>query len=780
MFKRLRPQVNRHLTLPGLQHSVEIIRDSWGVPHIYAQNEPDLFFAQGFVHAQDRLFQMDLNRRVGSGQLSEIIGPKGVPTDRFARMMGWPRAAQHHVQGGDAEAMTMANAYCAGVNAFMRTGKIPTEFRLLFYKPEPWTLHDSAAWGIVLAWGLSANWQSELIRDLLVAQLGPEKATDLLPVANGHYPPIHPSPETGNSIATARLAAHLLVAYQEAIAALPLGKLPVGQQIGSNNWVVAGERMATKRPLLANDPHLPPIFPTIWYETHLVGGRYNVTGFSTPGVPGILIGHNEQIAWGITNAFVDIQDLYAERFHPHDPLRYEQDGSWRNAEQVDEIIHIRGRQPLTIPVRYTHHGPIISDLLADEERDLALCWTSHQPNNHLSAALKLNRASDWASFDDALRDWGFPPQNMVYADIAGNIGYIMPGQVPQRPRGSGMVPTPGWDSDYDWAGLLPHAALPRRLNPAAGFIVTANNQVVGNDYPHLLTAEWLTPYRAARITELLNAPQPLTMADHQQIQQDTVSLLARRFLPLVLPALAGYKLHDALEQGRQLLQAWDGDMAADSVAPTLYFGWLVHLTEAMMEQALGKKLCRQLLSKTAVSQSPGNPFHAIAYERLLHWLENTPPDWVGSITPHIFSSYVKTFAVLRHRVSPNWRDWQWGKLHQLRLLHPLTAVPGIGKWWQPQTLPLAGSAYTVNQTAVSPQFPPELVEMIASCRMLLDVGGWDNSLAVLPGGQSAYVNSVHYQDGVEEWKNGRYHLMLFSRQRVEAAAKQTLWLQPAK
>lgn len=770
MLNRFQPK--QKLTFTALQHPVEIIRDTWGVPHIYAQTEADLFFTQGFVHAQDRLFQMDLNRRVGSGRLSEIIGPKGVATDRFARVMGWTRAAQNHVRGGDEAALSMVNAYCAGINAFINSGNIPSEFRLLFYKPEPWQIHHSAAWGIVLAWGLSANWQSELIRSLLGATLGEEKAADILPMANDVTQSTHP--------VTAQLAANLLAAYEEAIAALPLGMLPVGQHIGSNNWVVAAERMCTKRPLLANDPHLPPIFPSIWYENHLTGGGYNVTGFSTPGVPGVLIGHNDHIAWGITNAFSDIQDIYVEQFHPLDPLRYEQNGRWRNAEQINETIYIRGRKPLTIPVRYTHHGPIITSLLHHDERDLALCWMCHQPNNHLSAILDLNRATGWHSFNEALRNWAFPPQNMVYADTAGNIGYTLPGQVPLRQCGNGMTPAPGWDSRYDWQGQIPHEELPRVLNPATGIIATANNRVMEHSYPHWLTEEWLPPYRAARILQLLQTPQPLSLADHLAIQQDTVSLLAQRFLPLVLPCLAKQRLHGDLARGRDLLQQWDGNMVIDSVAPTLYFGWLVHLTQAVMGHALGEEVSEQLLSQTAVSQSPGNPFHAIAYERLLDWLETEPPQWVGSITSHIFPSYVKTFAVLRQQVGTSWKQWQWGKLHRLHVRHPLTAVPVLGKHWRPQMIPMPGSDNTINQTAVPPRFPPEPVEMIASCRMVLDVGAWDNSVAALPGGQSAYVNSSHYQDGLEGWKNGRYRPMLFSRSRVEAAAKETIWLHPAK
>lgn len=770
-------KLDGRLNVPGLKQPVEIIRDKWGVPHIYAKNEPDLFFAQGFVHAQDRLFQMDLNRRIGSGRLSEIVGPKAVEMDRFARIMGWTRAAKNHVLGGDDETRVIANAYRAGINAFIALEQFPPEFNLLLYKPEPWQLEHSAAWGLVLAWGLSANWQSELIRDWLIDELGVEKAADLFPKPNGRYPTIIPPNPTAERVG-AQLAAKMIAAYQETIEGIPLGRLPVGQNIGSNNWVVSGERMESGRPFLANDPHLPPIFPSIWYENHLVGGRYNVTGFSTPGVPGVLIGHNDHIAWGITNGFPDIQDIFIERFAPDDEAQYEIDGQWHKADVEVEVIRVRGQKPVELKMRYTHHGPIISDLLPDEDRTLALCWTSHAPNNHLSSALKVNRAQNWPQFDEALRDWAFPPHNTVYADVNGNIGYILPGKVPVRQKANSMTPTPGWCSRYDWQGMVPHEELPRYLNPASGVIATANNRVVSADYKHWLTEEWLAPYRAQRILQLLDQPRLLTRHDHVQMQQDTVSLMAQRFLPLVLPHLEDKPLTADLAQGYELLQNWDGDMAANLVAPTLYFGWLVHLTQAVMTQAVGKEVCERLLSKKAVGPSPGNPFYSVAYELLLNWLQTAPPAWVGGIDGLIFPSYVKSFVVLRQEAGLNINTWLWGRIHQLHLEHPLTMIPGLGKRWKPRRFPISGSANTINQTAVPPQFPPPPVEMIASCRMLLDIGAWDNCLAVMPGGQSAYVRSKHYQDGIRDWRNGRYHPMLFSRKRIEAASAQQLWLQP--
>ena len=775
LLRRSLPPQRGRIQCAGLSRPVEIIRDQWGVPHIYAQSEEDLFFAQGYVHAQDRLFQMDILRRVGAGRVSEISGPSGLAMDRFARFFGWPLAAKAQVDNVNGEVVGVLEAYCSGVNAFIAQGRLPVEFKLLAYQPEPWRIIDTAYWGTVLAWGLSVNWESEMLRSMLLDELGAEKTADLTTLSYDDYQTIIPDEVVGR-----RLAAAILREYHQALLNLPLATIPAGKGVGSNNWVVAGTHTVSGRPILANDPHLPPVFPAFWYENHLIGAGINVAGFTMPGVPGVIIGHNDRIAWGLTNAFPDVQDVYIERFHPDNSLLYEVDGQWVEAESRREEIKVRGKKPIVENVRYTRHGPVFSDSLKDESRDLSLKWASYSPGNHLRAVLDMNRAENWPQFREALRHWGFPSQNVVYADCDGNIGYMMPGLVPLRSSGSGIVPVPGWQKKYDWSGWIPFEELPVTLNPESGMIVTANNRVQGDAYPHLLTSEWLPDYRAKRIMDLLKQNSPLTIPDNGRIQMDTVSGQAHRFLQLVLPELDQQLLvHRNGAYALQLLQSWDYDMRPEGIEPSLFFSWLTFLTHAVYEQALGPELAAKLLSPNSVEGFPLDPYLEAAPELVMNWLAAGSPEWVGEIKPLLIPALEKTLVVLQEKFGPDPAGWRWGKLHKINLQHPIARIPLLGRSWKPRTLAVGGDGYTINQSDVKMQFPPDSVDVFASCRMLIDVGGWDNCQAVLPGGQSGHTGSPHYQDGLADWENGRYHPMLFAREKIVRAAEGRIFLEPA-
>ena len=792
LMRRPVPKPSGRAILDGLRAPVEVIRDEWGVAHIYATNNDDLFFAQGYVQAQDRLFQMDLNRRLGLGRLAEVTGPLGVAFDKFARYLGWPRAARAQADLSDPTTAAVIAAYSAGVNAFIATQPLPAEFRLLAYRPEPWDALATSAWGTVLAWGLSCNWESELLRAWLLDELGPERAADLTPVYRPDYLTTIPDEAIGR-----RLAEGLLSAFRETVAHGPVGAPLVGQSLGSNNWVVSGARTASGRPQLANDPHLPPVFPTIWYANHLCGGDYHVAGFTLPGVPGVVIGHNEHCAWGITNAFPDVQDIYIERFHPDDPTRYEVNGAWQAAEVTQEVIHVRGLRDVVITVRATRHGPVFSDLLSGGRAapggraHLAYDWTLFRAGNHLKAVLATNRATGWESFREGLRHWAFPGQNVVFADTTGTIAYMMPGLVPRRRNGYGLTPVPGWSDDFAWDGFIPFDELPCYVNPPEGFIATANNCMAGDSYPHWLTGEWLTDYRVRRIRALLAERPELTLDDHRRIQTETVSLLARRFLAAALPvaqsapqtaAPAEADLRDALAR----LTDWDGDMAEDSVAATLQFGWLVHFTRAAVAQAVGPQRAETLLARGEQTGFPFMPFYEIAYELSLRWLEGAsglagcapPPDWVGDVRPLLLPALREALAVLRREVGPDPAAWTWGRLHRVAFQHEMTRLPGVGRLWKPTTISAPGDGYSINQSDLSPHFPPDPATIIASCRLIVDVGAWDESLAALPGGQSGHPASPHYRDRLAEWREGRYFPLLFSRPRVLAAAAGTWHLEP--
>ncbi len=773
--RRSLPRTTGDLTLPGLRQPVEIVRDQWGIPHIYAVTEDDLFFAQGYTMAQDRLFQMDLYRRLGMGRTAEIVGPRGLPYDRFAHAFGWPRAAAASLRNTDDDALAAMTAYSAGVNTFMRTNPLPPEFSALAYRPDPWAAIDTAAWGIVLAWGLSVNWETEMLRAWLINELGVEKTADLTLTFDDDYPTTVPDTAVGNAVASA-----LSDAYRTTMDHLPLGVPLIGQGLGSNNWVVSGKLTDSGRPHVVNDPHLPPIFPTIWYGCHLSAGRYHVAGFALPGVPGVVIGHNDHVAWGLTNGFPDIQDVFIERLDPEDETRYEFEGQWRPLEITQETIKVRGGDDETQTIRATHHGPLISDALDNCAAHLALNWSNFHSQNSVSSVLAINRAANVAQFRDGLRHWAFPGQNIVYADTHGDIGYMMPGLVPRRRQGHGLTPVPGWTGEYEWDGWIPFEKLPHVTNPPEGFIATANNQATGDNYPEFLGGDWLADYRVRRIRNLLTAKQPLSLADHQTIQNDTVSLLAQRLLKNALPALA--QTSGALPErdwAVKQLQAWNGDMRPDSVAATLYFGLLVHFTREAVAQAIGRDNMEHLLAKGGDVGFPLMPFYEIAYELAARWLEGDRPDWVGDVAPLLGPSLDLTLADLRELLGDDPAAWSWGNVHQIAFDHQLASLPGIGRYWKPERVAAGGDGTTVNQNDVSPHFPPDPVTVVPSCRIIMDVGAWDNCLAALPGGQAGHPSSDHYQDLVESWQQGRMFPLLFSRDRVDAMAEGTLTMQPA-
>lgn len=774
LMRRPVPAPSGRLLWEGVRAPVEIIRDEWGVPHIYAANEHDLFFAQGFTHAQDRLFQMDLNRRVGLGRLAEVMGPLGVGLDKFARYLGWPRVARAQAAGTDPATNEIIAAYSSGVNAFIATQPLPAEFKVLAYRPEPWDSLAMSAWATVLAWGLSCNWETELLRAWLLDELGPERAADLTPVYAENYATTIPDEQVGR-----RLAEGLLGAFRETATHGPVGAPLFGSGLGSNNWVVSGARTASGRPHLANDPHLPPVFPTIWYANHLSASDFQVTGFTLPGIPGVIIGHNQYCAWGLTNAFPDVQDVYIERFHPEDPARYQVNGEWQAAELTEEAIVVRGLRDVKITVRSTRHGPVFSDVLPGKHADLSYNWTLFHSGNHLQAVLASNRATDWPSFRESLRHWSFPSQNVVYAGTDGTIAYLMPGLVPRRRKGDGLTPVPGWTDDYLWDGFIPFDELPLYVNPPEGFIATANNCMAGDSYPHLLTGEWMPDYRVRRIRELLAGRPEITLDDHRRIQNESVSLMARRFLATALPILSeapnGDKdVSDALAR----LAVWDGDMAVDSIAATLNFGWVVHFTRAAVVQAVGEARAEKLLSRGGQVGFPYMPFYEIGYELALRWLEGNRPDWIGDVRPLLLPALRQTLDVLRREFGRDPARWAWGNVHQVSFQHEMARIPGIGRLWKPMTIPAAGDGYTINQSDLSPHFPPDPSTVIASCRLIIDVGAWDNCLAALPGGQSGHPASPHYQDRISEWQEGRYFPLLFSRDKIVAAARGTWTLAP--
>jgi penicillin amidase len=778
--RRCWPQTDGTIQLGGLQAEVTVVRDQWGIPHIYASTAHDLFMAQGYVHAQDRFWQMEFWRRIGSGRLSEILGESALDQDRFIRTVGWHRAAARDLEGLDDEARAALEAYARGVNAYITAhrGRLGLEFTILGltgvrFEPEPWTPLHTITWGKVMAWDLSGNRTDELVRANIAARLGASALHELVLPYSDDYPVI---------VADPRIAGSLSTVPEAALEPLALGP---GQHLGSNNWVVAGDRTETGMPLLANDPHLGIQMPSIWYEIGLhcesVGSDcpYNVVGASFASSPGVVIGHNDNIAWGVTNLGPDVQDLFVEKVNPDNPNQYEFQGQWRDMEIIREEIQVAGREePVVVNVRVTHHGPIINDVGGGTEeawsfgwQPLALSWTALQPGTLVESILRLDRARDWEAFREALSYWDAPSQNFVYADVEGNIGYQAPGRIPIRASGDGTMPVPGWTGEHEWVGTIPFEDLPRALNPPEGYIVTANNAVVKDDYPYLLTRDWDPGYRAKRICDLIEADPALSIADMRGIQADHAPVWAREVLPYVR-ALSS--VEPALTEALALLRAWDGRAARDSGAAALFEAFRLQLIDATVADELGQHLLERARPKVM--------------DALLNMLPTPDSPWFDDVTTaHVemrddilLRALEKAVQELSETQGANMDKWRWGDLHTATFENQSLGQCGIGlveALFNRGPFAVDGSLGTVNQEDYSLS-QPYGVRTIASYRQIIDLGDLTRSVSMHTTGQSGHPFHRHYDDMIHPWRNVEHHPMLWEREDVEVNAEGTLVLTP--
>lgn len=791
-LRRPLPRTTGRLPLHGLAARAEVRRDRWGVPHIYAASNADLFAALGYVHAQDRLWQMELNRRTGHGQLAELFGPVALSSDRFIRTLGFSRLARREAELLDDDTRGVLEAYLRGVNACLEAsrGRLALEFTILGLQPRPWELTDILVWPKVMALTLSGNWTSELFNAQAVAALGAERAAELAP----RYPDEAPITVPPGAHYPAHLGDGALRLAEEA--ARFTGEPGAGQ--GSNAWVVGGERSATGRPLLADDPHLGIGLPGLWYAAHIEGGDYRAAGVTIPGTCGIIIGHNARIAWGQTNAATDNQDLYLERFHPDDPLRYEWRGEWREAELVREEIVVKGQREVVLhDVRITHHGPVIDEVAGPERSPLlsrpgeprtrealALRWTALDPSPALTrSVLRLNRARDWGEFRAALEDWDVPPQNFVYADVDGHFGYTLAGKLPIRAQGDGQLPVPGWDGAHEWQGFIPAGALPFSFDPPAGLAVTANHRIAAADHPYhnAIHGEYANPYRAERITRLLTATERHDVRSFARIQNDFCSLPGLRLASLVARIEPEEPL---LLAARDRLAAWDGDLTAESVPGAIYDALRYHL-ERLAFAELGE-LLRARSGLGAFGSIPANVYLGRSLPGILARIEvyglEQPDPWLGggrSWGGLLAEALRLAVEELRGRLGPDPARWHYGRVHALTLRHALGAVPALAPIFNRGPWPTGGDSDTVNQHYTPRETAAGPVYNAPSYRQILDPGDWDAARIILPAGQSGHPASSHYLDMAGAWRAGGYLPLLWSRAAVERATTALLTLEPA-
>ena len=733
------PQIDGEIEVAGLQAPVVIVRDRWAIPHIEATSVLDASFALGFVHAQDRLWQMEFQRRLGAGRLAEILGVRALPSDRFMRTLGFYRQAEASLAHLEPETVAWLQAYADGVNAFLqsRTGVLPPEFLILRHTdPEPWRPADSLVWLRLMALDLATNYRDELTRARLARRLSAEQIADIWPT----YP--ESAPVTLVELARA-------LPWDELAAVLPPGA-PGG--IGSNAWVVGPGRSTTDGALLANDPHLGLQAPGVWYLAHLRAAGLELVGATLPGIPAVVLGHNGTIAWGLTNTGADTQDLFIERVDPEDPARYLTPDGSAPFERREELIQVAGAPPVAHTVRATRHGPVISDLMADAkatfgaDQVVALAWNALAEDDvALQALLDMGKAQNWQEFVAALQGVGGPMQNIHYADTSGHIGFIAPGRVPIRRNGDGRWPVPGWTGEYDWQGWIPFEALPRAVDPADGVLFNANNRVVPPDYPYLLTADWEAPHRARRLAQLLER-DAFGPADFAAMQADVLSLLAEDLLPLMLTAAPG---GPAAAAAMARLENWDRAMRADAAEPLIFAAWYRELSRLIYADELGD------LFDGFWHVRP--QFMDRILTRRQIWCDDVRTDPVETCAELAGAALDAALLDLTQRFGDTPDDWRWGDAHVARMRHPIFADQPVLDLLFDVEVPTGGDSVTVNVGHFNPrnEHAPFASTHAAAYRAIYDLADLDESRFVTATGQSGNPLSRHYRDLTRLWAMAR-------------------------
>jgi penicillin G amidase len=776
VLRQPRPMRRGKLRLKGLEAAVEIIRDRWDVPHIQAKNQEDAFYAQGYIHAQERLWQMDFNRRLVAGRLSEILGSVSVPLDRWMRVTCMRRWAEKGLLNPNEETLAIFDSYCAGINTFISSGALPVEFSLLNYQPEAWSMVDSIAWVKMMAWDLCGNWDTEILRAHLIDRLGLEEATKLEPPYLQGWPRVIP-----DGAAYARIGDEAL---QRAVKARQFTG-PVSQEgLGSNNWVLSGARTTTGKPILANDMHLLMSIPAIWYENHLTGGDLNVTGISFPGIPGVISGHNQHVAWGYTDGFSDVQDLYMEHVRRNEDggIQYEYKGEWLEAEVLDEEILVKNAAPEHEEVIITRHGPILNSLTPDlsGEQPLALRWTALEVDNMFACLLEMNRARSCIEFREALRNWSVPSQNTVYADVDGNIGYSLPGKLPMRAKGDGRVPVPGWTGEYEWLGYVPFEELPHQYNPPQGYVASANNRVAGGDYPHWIGYDHCTGNRAERIVELIHAKDQLGLEDIQRMHMDQISPAARR----ISAHLGSLHCDDPeLAEVLERMCTWDGALRVDSPEAALYEVFVRRIIPRLLNGKLGDLTIRYAGKGCTPVLREGSIMGEHSREWLLEILGDPTSPWFDlgdglSRDEHLRTVLRESVDFLKEKCGKRLEDWEWGKLHHLTFNHTLGSVKPLDRFFNRGPFPMGGDGETIWACTATTYDLSEKSCVGPPFRFIADLSDWDKSLGMLAPGQSGHPSSKSYDSSIQKWMKGEYHPILFDREAILAAADAVLMLEP--
>ncbi len=755
VFLRPLPTIDGDERLLGLEARAEVLRDAYGVPHVFAANEHDLFFLQGYVTAQDRLFQMDLYRRAAEGRLSEVLGTPTVESDRLMRTIGLARAAQLDLSALQPATLTLLQAYADGVNKLIerQAQSLPVEFLLLGYRPEPWTPLDTLAIAKLQLYDAAGNFRQELLRADIATRLGTAAVAALMP------DPAAIAAAALDERAWSQVAPVLSgTAGVRGLAALDGLLGGSGQWTGSNCWALSGSRTSSGKPILAGDPHLPVRNPSIWYEVALDAGDLRLIGFSIPGVPGVVIGHNDRVAWSFTYAYADTQDLFVERQDPSDLRRFEYQGRYEPATFVRESIRVKGQaDPVVVDVAVTRHGPIITPVLESETAQVALRWNALDGGATIEAVLGMDRARSWDEFRAAAAKLSGAALSACYADVDGNIGYLLVGQLPDRP-GDGRMPVPGWTGEYDWRGMLPASANLAILNPTGGIVLNANNRPVTSPDAAGWNGEWDPGFRYAYLRAALERAGPADVASTGRLQNDYTSLPVTRFREALLAAAPRSA---AGRQAQEVARAWDGALGVDSAGAAVYEAWLVRFVERTFAAKLGPALYERYLT----DGRPISALYALAETAASQWfVELGDPSVAGrdAIAGEALDDAAKDLIAL---LGGDMSRWRWGDLHTVTFDHPLGAVKPLDLILNIGPIRRAGDGYSPNNGAY-PLTKPFAQRTQASERQIVDLGDVDASVSIIPTGESGMPFSKYWGDQTRLWADGRYKPMALSRERI--------------
>ena len=792
MARSALPRLDGKVRVAGLSAPVTVIRDAHGAPTIEAANFDDLFFAQGYVTAQDRLFQMDGMRRFAGGELAEILGGDFVKHDRQQRILGLRMMAKKSAENAPPETRAHFEAYARGVNAYIEThrDRLPLEFRILRYSPKPWTPEDSMVIGMQMVEDLSTSPRHALMREKILAKLGPELTADLYVNSSWHdRPPTVARPgldqeikdkdqnddededdDSGTDSSVTGLMPRFDILPQRP--EMFLDERPI--VLGSNNWVVSGAHTVSGKPLLSNDMHLGHQMPNLWYEAHLRygAGNFDVAGVTLPGYPYVIVGHNQRIAWGFTNLGPTVEDVYVETFNP-DGLYLTPDG-WKQPEHRREVIHVKEKQDAIVDVVVTRHGPIVTELQPGETRKLALRWTLYDGTR--SPFFAVDSAQKWKEFRRAFSELDAPGQNVVYADVDGNIGYQATGKIPIRATGDGSLPENGSDDAHEWVGYVPFEKLPNVYNPPSGIIATANSRITPDGYKYSLSTEWEAPWRTARIYRVLESGKKFSAADMLALETDVYSDMDRFFGERFVYAVDHAKNPSArAKAAAEILRQWDGRMITSSAAPTIAVKAREELVRLLLEPKLGVAPKDPEQIETTLSWK--------SYQWMMStvWLENVIQHQLPRWLPETYSNYDELLtAAVEAAVDSNpaqgsnapqdLNSWKWGSFHPVRIQHPIYGkIPFLRRWTGPGMQPQSGSEFTVK--AVSRDHGP-------SERITDDLANLDQSTLNLVTGEAGNLFSPFYMDQWKGWYEGFTFPWSFSGAAVEKARAHEVVLEP--